>query len=129
MSWIDRLSEDVLTQAIASRAPEYDCFGYRRATALLKYQGWAGWVRGLEVIEAQVISTLAERMDKALSELRYHFEIVTVDDGSEDVTLEELDRWSMVAPFFAVTPVWCLKYVEPQPIILIQKTMNRFAKR
>jgi dolichol-phosphate mannosyltransferase len=43
--------------------------------------------------EVDVISSLAERLEKVLSNLRYQFEIVVVDDGSDDGTLEKLEQW------------------------------------
>ena len=43
--------------------------------------------------EEQIISSLADRVEKVLSSLQYQFEVVVVDDGSQDGTLTELERW------------------------------------
>lgn len=43
--------------------------------------------------EEQVITPLADRVEAVLSKLPYQFEVVVVDDGSDDGTLEELERW------------------------------------
>ena len=36
-----RAGEDALAQAIVALAEDYDRYGYRRVTALLKNEGWA----------------------------------------------------------------------------------------